>query len=522
MAELPPLIRALCNPILHGGADVRVVETHISWVLLAEEYAYKIKKPVDFGFLDFSTLELRHHYCLEELRLNRRLARDLYVAVVAITGGFESPCFDGDGPVLEYAVKLKRFDESCLVDRLLVGENLLMPGHVDGLARDLAVFHGDAARASGQDGHGLPETILAAAEHNFEHLLRFFPPYRSRWEALSCWTDAEFGRLRGVFQARKEAGFVRECHGDLHCGNLVLIGGRLVPFDCIEFSEDLRWIDCLSEVAFIHMDLDVRGRADLAWRLLNRYLETSGDYAGLAVLNFYRVYRALVRAKIAALSLEQADNPAGRAGLQAQCLGYLEYAERTAQAKFPRLLITHGFSGSGKSHCASWLAERLPAIRIASDIERKRLAGFDALIRTGSAPSGGIYAESFTRQTYALLLDLAEHVFNAGFDVILDATHLRAAQRQACRELAGKLGLSFLILDIQAPEAVMRERIARRQERGNDPSEAGAEVLTRQMAVAEALESGEMPFVLAVDTSVELDFGAVLEFILRRTPPLGR
>jgi len=512
MAEFPPLILALCDPALHGDAEVRVVETHISWVLLAGEYAYKIKKPVEFGFLDFSTLELRRRYCWEELRLNRRLAPDLYIAVVAITGESGALSFDGTGPVVEYAVKLRRFDESCLLDRL-VGTSLLTADSIDGLALDLAAFHGVAAHSTAQDGHGLPETILAAAEHNFEYLLRLFPEYQNRWEALAAWTGAEFGRLREVFWARKAAGLVRECHGDLHCGNLVLLGERLVPFDCIEFSEDLRWIDCLSETAFLFMDLEVRGRADLAWRLLNRYLATTGDYAGLAVLDFYRVYRALVRAKIAGLSLEHADGSDSRHCLETQCVGYLEYAERASQARTPTLLITHGFSGSGKSFYAARLAELLPAIRIASDIERKRLAGFEALARTGSAPFGGIYAEFFTRQTYALLLDLAEQVLRAGFNAILDATYLRTAQRHACRELAGRLGVRLLILSVQAPEAVLRARIAGRLARRDDPSEAGEAVLTRQMAGAEDLEEWEKPFVLALDTTAAMDVDAVLEAV---------
>jgi len=497
-AALPPLIRALCDPALHGGASVRVVETHISWVLLAGERVYKIKKPVDFGFLDFSTLELRHRYCLEEVRLNRRLAPDLYLGVAAITGDPGRPAFDGGGPVLEYAVKLRRFDEDALADRLLAAGKL-EPAHIDGLAATLAGFHAQADRSGPQDAHGLPDTILAAAEHSFTHLRRALPAWQSRFGRLQAWTAAEFARLAAVFQARKDQGWVRECHGDLHCGNLVLIGGRLLPFDCIEFSEDLRWIDCLSELAFIFMDLEVRGRDDLAWRLLNGYLHLSGDYAGLSTLDFYRVYRALVRAKIAALSLEQTADTAEAGRLKSQALRYLDYAERAIQARPARLLITHGFSGSGKSRLAAYLTERLPAIRIASDIERKRLAGLTALQRTGSALAGGIYGSDATRQTYALLLSHAELLLQAGFTVVLDATYLKATHRQACRDLAARLNIPFQILDCQAPEAVLRERIAQRLAAGNDPSEAGLEVLEAQIAGADALGDEEKPFVLGLD-----------------------
>ena len=498
----PPLIRALCNPVLHGGSAVRVVETHISWVLLAGETAYKIKKPVDFGFLDFSTLASRQRFCLEEVRLNRRLAPALYLGVTAITGDSERPCFDGAGEALEYAVKLKRFDEAALADKLLAAGQLAA-AHIDGLAATLAAFHGEAGRSTARDSHGLPETILSTAEHSFGHLRRALPGWQSRLDALQQWTETEFARLAAVFRERKDAGFIRECHGDLHCGNLVLIEGRLVPFDCIEFNEDLRWIDVSSEIAFVFMDLEVRGRPDLAWRLLNGYLHITGDYQGLQTLGFYRVYRALVRAKIAALSLEQTADAGDAHRLQSQACLYLDYAEQAVLPRTPRLLITHGVSGSGKSHFAKRLAERLPAIRIASDIERKRLAGFSALQRTASGPS--IYTEDFSRQTYALLLSHAECLSRAGCNVILDAAYLKAADRKACRELAVRLGVTFFILDFHVAEAVLRERITGRLASGNDPSEAGLEVLTAQMAGAEALESQERPFVVALDAEPDMD-----------------
>jgi aminoglycoside phosphotransferase family enzyme/predicted kinase len=544
MAEspLPPLIQALCRPALHGypKCGVRLVETHISWVILTGEYAYKIKKPVDFGFLDFSTLALRHAYCQEELRLNRRLAPFLYLGVVAITGEPGNIGFDGAGPVVEYAVKLRQFDESSLADRLL-GQNRLSPAQVDGLAQTLADFHSKAARAGTGDTLGNPATILSAAEHNFGPLLRLFgqlgatpktdcPGLSQTLEAnrkggdltagqrqlnrLLSWTRAEFKRLEGVFKSRKQDGFVRECHGDLHSGNLVLIGGDLVPFDCIEFNEDLRWIDCISEIAFIFMDIDERGHADLAWRLLNRYVELSGDYAGLKVLNFYCVYRALVRAKVAALSLEQAREPGERAAWQTQCQRYLDYASQSRR-QTPALVLTHGFSGSGKSSVAKALAERLPAIRIASDRERKRLAGLDGLERSEAALIGGIYSEAMTRQTYALLLKHAERLLRCGFNVILDATYLNAANRIPCRALADRMGVGFLILDFHAPATVLSARIAARLRRGDDPSEAGPAVLAMQATQADPLNPDEIPFVLAVDTTRE----GVIDDILRVFAP---
>jgi aminoglycoside phosphotransferase family enzyme/predicted kinase len=545
MAEspLPPLIQAVCRPALHGNPQggVRLVETHISWVIVAGDHAYKIKKPVNFGFLDFSTLDLRHRCCEDELRLNRRLAPFLYLGVVAITGEAGDIGFDGPGPVIEYAVKLRRFDESCLADRLLA-QNRLTPAQIDRLAQTLADFHGGCARAGPDDTRGSPATLLAAAEHNFGPLLRLCGQLDAtaktdgtgfsrapgadgegggltalmRLNRLLSWTRAEFQRLEGVFVSRKQDGFVRECHGDLHTGNLVLIGGELIPFDCIEFSEDLRWIDCISEIAFIFMDIAQRGRGDLAWRLINRYMELSGDYAGLEVFDFYRVYRALVRAKVAALSFEQAREPGKRAVWQTQCLHYLDYAGQ-ARKQTQALVLTRGFSGSGKSSVAKALAERLPAIRIASDRERKRLAGLDALERSESALEEGIYSAAMTGQTYALLLKQAERLLRCGFNVILDATYLDAANRLPCRALAGRLGVRFLILDFHAPAAVLSARIAARLRRGGDPSEAGPEVLAMQAARADPLAADEIPFVLTVDTTRQGGLDDILRLILPLT-----
>jgi predicted kinase len=232
------------------------------------------------------------------------------------------------------------------------------------------------------------------------------------------------------------------------------------------------------------------------------------------LLDFYRVYRAMVRAKIAGLSLAQMDDADRRLELQALCLRYLDYAEQAARLRQPALLMTHGFSGSGKSRLACALAERLPAIRVASDIERKRLAGLDALARSGSEYRDGLYSEDFTRQTYAVLLSHAESILKAGHHVVLDATYLRASDRDSCRALAERLGTRFFILDLQAPEALLRDRVARRLAGGHDPSEADWAVLARQMAGADALARCEMPFVLTLDAAAELDLDALVRVIL--------
>jgi aminoglycoside phosphotransferase family enzyme/predicted kinase len=493
------------------------METHISWVILAGDVAYKIKKPVDFGFLDFSTLDKRRLYCAEELRLNRRLAPSLYLDVVSFHGDPAYPREGHDGPLLEFAVKLRRFDDNALASQL-AADGRLNAALIDGLANTLAAFHANIPHASWSTTFGSPETILRAAAHNFTPLQDVFDDGAdtARLNQLEVWTHSHFERLRPTLLARKNAGHIRECHGDLHLGNLVAEGDRLIPFDCIEFSEELRWIDTLSELAFVVMDLEVRRLGALAWRLLNRYLSLTGDYEGITVLDFYRVYRAMVRAKIAALSLRQQSDPSERPRLLHQCRDYVEYASRITRPRVPFLLITRGFSGSGKSRLAQALSEALPAIHLRSDVERKRLCGLDAMARTNAKTGEGIYSPDMTRKTYARLREFAESILRAGHPVIVDATFLRAQQRVSFKTLADRLRCGFAILDLTAPMHVLQARITSRVADGGDPSEADPSVLAQQIATAEPLAVTEAVDVIAVKTSEEPDLPGLLATIRQR------
>ena len=296
------LVEALARSgVLGGATPAGKLETHISFVLLTGTYAYKIKKAVDFGFLDFTTLAARRFFCDEELRLNRRLAPELYLEVVPITGTVDAPVVGGPGPALEYAVKMREFPQNALASRLLAA-GLLEPADIDSLAARVAEFHGGIAVAAADGAFGASDEILRLAQRNFEVLapLLATSPEQSELDELRAWTEREHAARRGAFLRRRQQGFVRECHGDLHLNNIARIDGEIVIFDGIEFNEAMRWIDVMSELAFTVMDLEDRGRADLAHRFLNAYLERTGDHAGLAVLPFYLAYRALVRAKIAA------------------------------------------------------------------------------------------------------------------------------------------------------------------------------------------------------------------------------
>jgi len=506
LAQQRVMVQSLATPACypHPAAAVSLVETHISFVLLAGEFAYKIKKAVDLDFLDFSTLARRRFFCEEELRLNRRLAPRLYLDVVAIGGSPQSPQLGGDGPAIDYAVKMARFPQECLAERVLArGE--LQAAAIDALAVAVATFHDGIARAGTDDAYGSAAAIAAPAEQNFAQIRALLGAGEDAagLSAVAARTLAEQARLAERFEARRGGGFVRECHGDLHLGNIVLYGNAPCIFDCIEFNPNLRWIDVMNEAAFLVMDLEVRGRADLASRFLNGYLEAGGDYAGLPLLAWYKAYRAMVRAKVARIRAAQGGLAAAeRAAALADYRRYLDYASLAMAPPSRRgLLLTHGFSGSGKSHFARMLVEHLGAVRIRSDVERKRLHGLGALMRSGSGLETGIYAQQATEETYGRMESLARSVAQAGMTVIVDATFLKRRQRDRFRAAAQALDLPFAILDCRAPEALLRERLARRQQAAADASEATAAVLDSQLRDAEALAADEMAFVVPVDAA---------------------
>ena len=469
----------------------RVEETHISWVLLTGQHAYKIKKSLDLGFLDFSTLEARHFYCTEELRLNRRLAPDLYLDVVAIGGSPEQPVLGGE-PAIEYAVHMRRFPRSAMMDRLLADDQITTV-HIDKLAATIAKFHAALPPAATDSPFGSAAAIQEAVLENFAQIAPSLgtPTDLALLEQVRRASTLEFAACEPLFRQRKTSGCVRECHGDLHLGNIVLLDDAPVPFDGIEFSATLRWIDVISEIAFTVMDLLQRGQPQLAWRFLNAYLESNGDYAGAGVLRFYLAYRAMVRAKVAAIRANQED-PAQAPHELAACRSYLDLAHDCLARRRPALIITHGLPGCGKSTFAQIALERLGAIRVRSDVERKRLFGLDALANSRSQTGGGIYSEEATRRTYERLHELARGLLAAGFPVIVDAAFLRHAERESFRMLAREMGAPFVIASLQADEAVLAERLAQRLSRADDASEANASVLRTLQAAQEPLQDEEL------------------------------
>lgn len=489
-----------CYP--HPVTTVTRIETHISWILLAGDYAYKIKKPVDFGFLNFSTLKRRKHFCEEELRLNRRHAEAIYLQVDSINGAIEAPRINGDGPVLEYAVRMRRFDpEQTLDKRLQRGE--LAVSEIHELATTLAHLHADAETAAAEGWLGSPRQVLEPMLENFDLLHTGLTDADSgnRLTRLRDWTLAEAGRLQAVLEQRLSQGYVRECHGDAHLGNVARFEDHTCLFDCIEFNDELRWIDVLSDLAFTVMDLHDRGAPELAWSLLDTYLTETGDYAGLQVMPLYLVYRALVRAKVGVLRLRETLPAATRQATEAEVAGYLALAEQLAAPRQPQLALTLGVSGSGKSWLAQQLIPLCGLVRLRSDVERKRLAGLSATASSDSATEAGLYHPAMTERTYARLLELTRTLLKAGFSVIVDATFLEQAQRAPFLALAADFELPARLLLCEADDNTLRERILRREAAGIDPSEADLQVLEAQQAKQEDLSDTESRLTLRLDTT---------------------
>lgn len=483
---------------LQQQLGAKLIETHISWVLLDGEHAWKIKKPVRLPFLDASALATRARLCREELRLNRRLAPSIYLDVVAIRGSARAPRLGGVGPAIEYALRMRQFPDGALLSEQLAAGRLRSQ-HLEQLAQRLAAFHRDAEVADPATPWGTPQAVEADTRRLLVSLEATGEVAASA--TLRTWVDAQLPGLRPIWQARRDGGRVREGHGDLHLANAVRLGDEVTAFDCLEFDPELRWIDVLSDVGFLVMDLLAHGRGDLGYRFLNAYLDDSGDHAGLAVLRWYLVYRALVRALVARIRSGQG----GATGLP----DYLALAQRLAGGGDARLLITHGLSGSGKSHLALRLIGQAQAIRLRSDVERKRLHGLGAQDRSVSPPGGGIYGPEAGRRTYARLREAAEVALHAGERVIVDAAFLHRGEREAFRGLAQGLGVPFTILHCHAPESLLRGRVQARRTQGVDVSEADLAVLERQRGDVEPLTSAEQAHAVSVDTSTPLDIAAL-------------
>ncbi len=480
MSSFPDHLHALLCPrgYPHPVQGVALVETHISWVLLTGKYAYKVKRPVHYPFVDRRSARQRRLLCQEELRLNRRFAPGLYLGVCGIHRRRGEARVGGRGPVIEHAVRMRQFSRSQQLDVLLAAGRSA-PGELESFGSELASVHERLPIAHSGQACGEPAAQIAVIKHNAAECLRAaravggcraLPPLLAN---VATWADSAWPLLAHRFATRR----VRECHGDLHAGNIVRCGARLLPFDCLEFDPALRWIDVADEVSFLVADLEARERPLHAHAFLAGYLRASGDYQACLLMPVFRAHRALVRAQVMALTAAGAATRAAAARARRSFGRYVECARRALAPQRPALVLMSGLSGSGKTWLAERLAPPLRAIHLRSDIERKRLAGLPMWARSGSALARGIYARDVSAAVYDRLADCAADTIAGGYSTIVDATFARPEDRLRFRALAASLGLTLCIVYCHAPQATLRRRIRDRSRRGRDPSEANLEVL---------------------------------------------
>lgn len=479
---------------------VGLFETHISYVLLTGEFAYKIKKPVSLGFLDFSQLQQREFFCREELRLNRRFAPELYVDVVPITGTPQQPQIEIPGTSIEYAVKMRQFSQEYLAHNL-IREQKLRPEHAVLIAQKLAAIHRATPRDKPDPECGSAKLVWQQISDTLRGIASLIDKRsdKSNLDGLSAWCRREWISKSPHIERRASNGFVCECHGDLHLANIVFLDGNAAFFDCIEFSNTLRCIDVINDMAFIAMDLYAHQRPDLCYLFINVYLELTGDYEGVAALRLYIVHRALIRHHVSLLGRQNAERSADSSDAEPN---YLDVARAWAQPTQPFLVLMHGLSGSGKTSVAGELMQLLPALRVRSDVERKRRN----LSVPGNKSAFGrqLYSTDNTEATYRRLVGLAHSLLLDGFNVIVDACALQFHQRQLFRVLARTCRVPFAIFDVKASKMLMQERIRKRAQTGVDASDADELVLEQQIHAQEPLAPEERAGVVSYESTNDL------------------
>lgn len=508
----PDLINLLCLPqsYPHSVEVITTIETHISIVFLTGPYAYKLKKNVNFGFLNFSTLALRKKYCHLELQLNRRYSPQLYLDVVAVYVNQHNqiawcPSKDCPEPV-EYLVKMKQFDPNEVLGKKLQTESLSSP-QVNALATLIANFHQTAEpivshSVLAKSHLGTPKTLLHPMLDNFPTLYDNATTQElPRLKQLEAWTQQQFKILAPLMKSRRDSGYVRACHGDLHIDNMTLIQQQPVLFDGIEFNDAFRWIDVISDLAFLLIDLDFRKQTALASNILSLYLSQTTDYQSLKLLTFYQVYRALVRAKITTLRASQLPcNSLEKMHLMQTAQHYVHLAQHYTQAKPQQhLVLLQGVSGSGKSHFSEQLLTQVDAIILSSDRVRKQLHGISPLHRVTEAEKKQLYSASMNQKVYQTLLEQAKQILLLGFNVIIDATFLRHKHRTPFYDLCKclSLNIAYGVIYLDAPKALASLSIEARQHQKNNPSDANVSVMLNQYPQLEPPIQSENALVLS-------------------------
>ncbi len=477
-------------------APIELMQTHASAVLLTGEFVYKLKKPVNFGFLNYSTIANRHHFCQEELRLNQRGAKELYLDVVAISKQGERYYFGDDGEIVDYAVKMQQFPQETLLSNMFAAGTITV-AEIEDLGRVVAQFHANAQTSEYISSFGTVDRIRESIDDNYRHTEKYIGRAQTQAQFIEtkAYSDRYFSEHPDLFNERVTGGFIRECHGDLHLRNICRWHGKTLLFDCIEFNEPFRFVDTMYDVAFAVMDLEARGRKDLANRFLNTYAEQMGDWEGLQVLPLYLSRQAYVRAKVTSFLLDDASIPRIDKQTAAKTAGdYYHQAwayTRTSQGK---LIMLSGLSGAGKSTLGKQIATQVQAIQLRSDAVRKHLGGISLLAKGGA----NLYTPEMTARTYDRVLLLAQKLTASGFTVILDAKYDRVSLRAAVLNLAQTRDIPLRIFHCTAPDVVLRDRL---QHRTGDIADATVDLLASQQATWEDFTPAERSYVATIDTT---------------------
>ena len=501
--NLPALIEQMLQPGFypHGVTEpIQLIQTHISYVLLTGDYAYKLKKPANFGFLDFSTLEKRKHFCEEELRLNQRGAGELYLEVIPLTCAGEEYHLGGTGEAVEYAIKMRQFPQESLFSELFAAGNL-QESNLEELGRVVAQYHAQAHTNDYIRSFGEVSQVRLAIDENYQQAEKYIggPQTQAQFEETKQYTDNFFVQNPELFKSRIDNHYICEGHGDLHLRNIALWHDKIMLFDCIEFNEPFRFVDVMYDVAFTVMDIEARGRKDLGNAFLNAYVEQTGDWEGLQVLPLYLSRQAYVRAKVNSFLLDDPSVPdVVKEEAAKTASAYYHQAWEYTKPQQGKLILMSGLSGAGKSTTAKYLARKLNAVHLRSDAVRKHLAGISLLARGGDE----IYTPEMTQKTYSRLLALGIILANQGWSVILDAKYDRQDLRAEAISQATEHQLPLYIINCTAPVEVLTQRLLHRT---GDIADATADLLTSQINQSQPFTDQEQSYITVVDTTLPLE-----------------
>jgi aminoglycoside phosphotransferase family enzyme/predicted kinase len=483
----------------HKVNNFKVFETHSAWIIGTGAWVYKIKKNVNFGFLDYSSLEKRHFYCEQEVKLNALLTEGLYDSVVPIYGDELQPSFAGS-KVIEYAIKMREFPQENLFNQLLE-DGKLTNALIFSLAEVLANFHQRTEKAENLSEFGHAEQLHQPTMENFSETIALLkdPIKIKKLEMLAELTQLAYLKAKPIFVQRKTQGFIRQCHGDVYLKNIVFLDNKPVLFDRIEFNPAFMWTDTMADLGFLLMDLEENGATLAARQLRSAYMKFSGDYHGLQVLPYYSAYRAMVRAKVDQICLlQEAISPIEKEHYNKHYDVSLQLVQNYLSPKIPQLIILYGFTGSGKSTIAQSLLEQHDAIHLQADAERKRIFNQSLYTDTTADLHQGIYSAAHTEKVYQHLLEMTNYILAAGYTAIVDATFLAQPHRQLFQNLAQEKKVEFQIIHCTAPEAILRQRIVQRSSAKQDISNSTVDVLAYQMQHHDSLTENELKYCLQI------------------------